>query len=620
MRLVRWRHDRRTMPHHHAGPADALDVAALGPLEGNETILTFRALGPAREALARFAPAWEERRVDATTRFRDCAATLVLAGLETDTRLAPLILWDLFHAAPVGARLRLVEDFAGSRIFDRRYYAGALRVEGQAWHAGCHAVTYRKIAPAPITADAGLDAWTFGIPSGPGDASALNACVGRILELDLPQVEIVLCGQVGANFLYPDRVRIIGQDMPSTPIRIAEKKNRLAAAASHGNLCLLHDRVILPRGFGRAVRAFGDDYPFTTFQSFYFYDRWNLHGQRYADIETLDWEPTGLYEALPPGQGGVQPRLFGEERYRQAYGHATVYTGQDYVIGGLYMAKRTVWTLCPQDGSRGWMEWEDIEHGTRAARDWGIPGRINPHAFTQSLAARFRTLGCQWQAGDDGIRQFRLAPTWPWLPSPSRKPHLRLGEEAYRAGMRRFCQAHVSFPHRAEVEEAVRSMPLTFRGRTTLIHLILARSAVRRDAAAVERFIRDFFTLLVGEGAEPPYYWRSLRDEILNGDDPERLRRAPMRHWVVRGPLRWFPLRRMFGGAPADIMARPAGPGLVMATALTAVFLRLFRRRAVHFPGGIVALTRALLDCTPTLDLLERRPLPGSGQGADGAP
>lgn len=601
MRLILYRHDRRTMLRHAAPPQEALDPRLLAGCGAGAVVLSFRDPGPARSVLT---GGIATRRVDATSRFTAPAASeLVVVGVETDSRLAPVILWDLFHSAPVGTRFRMVEDHPGPGLFARRYYTGAMVVEERREDGGAVVTVWRKIAPGAVEADAGLDAWTFGIPSGPGDASAINACVKRILELGVPQAEIIVCGQVGPGFRYRDQVRLIGEDLPVTPIRLGEKKNRLASAASHGNLCLLHDRVILPRTFMAAVRVFGDAFPFTTFQSVYFYDRRGLTGQRYADIETLDWRPLGPYERRDDGVPFVQPYITGEERYRQAYGPPACHTGTDYVIGSLYMVKRSAWHLCPQGTDRTWMEWEDIEHGCRAAREWGIPARINPHAITQSLFTRFRTLGCQWLPGEGRVHEHRMGPSWPLvgalLPSRVRKPHIRLSEEAYRDNLRRFAERHVLPAHRAEVEAVLMVQRLDFRGRAAAMHLLLARAAVRRTPAAVDAFIRDVFSLLVGEGAEPPYYWAALRDEIVNGTDPERLRRAPMRHWVVRGPMRWFPLRRMFGASFADHLPL-AGDGWGAAAAfLTALYLRLFRRRMVHVPGGVFALARALRASAP---------------------
>ncbi len=617
MRIIRFHHNRHTMSRLSAAPVARLDPALAQWLAaaGMEQALTFRDGGGVNRAAMAVT-------VDATTRFfhAGASAAVALIGIGTDTRMGPLIAWDVFHRAPVGARLMVVEEPGGEPPFARRYYAPSLTMEGEEVVAGMSVRTYRKTAPASIAADTGLEDWTFGIPCGPGDASALNACVGRILELGVPRLEIILCGQPGANFLYHDRVRVIGEDLPPTPLHLGDKKNRLAAAASHGNLCLLHDRVILSLGFMAAVRAFGDDYPFTGFQGFYFYDRANLTGQRYADIETLIWRPLGLFEARPADGGThAQPLIFGEERYQQAYGHAAVHTGEDYVIGSLYMAKRSLWRLCPQDAGRGWMEWEDIEHGTRAARLWGIPGRINPHAFTQSLGSRFRTLGCQWAPGDGRVHEHLLRPTWPLLGpllGRVRKPHIRLTEDGYRANLRLFARRHLPPEHREEVETAIAATRLTFHGRAALMHLLLARAQVHRTSAAVDAFIRDVFALVVGEGAEPPYYWKGLKDELLNGADPERLRRAVMRHWVIRGPMRYFPLRRMFGADPADIMALPRGPVLTVATVMCALYLTLFRRRSVHFSGGVMALARAILDCTPTPDLLRRRE--GGGPPGEG--
>ncbi|MCX8018003.1 MAG: hypothetical protein N2690_08925, partial [Rhodocyclaceae bacterium] len=130
------------------------------------------------------------KRLDATRRFldlvSDAAAGYILYGVQADSPLMPLIVWDLAHALALGQRIGFAGDAQIETFLDRAYFAGSFACEGQdergvRW--------YSKTAPLPAQQDEGLDAWSFGIPVGPEDATIVNRCVQRILALGLPKFE-----------------------------------------------------------------------------------------------------------------------------------------------------------------------------------------------------------------------------------------------------------------------------------------------------------------------------------------------------------------------------------------------------------------------------------------------
>ena len=90
------------------------------------------------------------------------------------------------------------------------------------------------------------------------------------------------------DFKYFDKVRIVGTDIPAPPVHITRKKNVLAQEARYENLCIIHDRVLLPSNFWSAMVAFGDHYPFTGLQSFYFVDKHNLIPRKYSDFNSIE--------------------------------------------------------------------------------------------------------------------------------------------------------------------------------------------------------------------------------------------------------------------------------------------------------------------------------------------
>lgn len=310
-------------------------------------------------------------------------------ALETDSPFAPLILWDITHTLSVGRILSFYGDHVHQYTLCKEYYQGAF----QPIETGPDHISFQKIAALPVEAERGLDDWAFGIPTGPGDATILNAAVKRILEIPCRNKEIILCGRPGENFKYWDQVKIVGEDITAPPVQIAKKKNCIAEHASYGNLCILHDRVFLPSDFMDAMRKYGDDYSITTLQSVYFDDYHNLCPYRYSDINTLDKNEVsggirGINEmslesyAFNPNLLDITERANGF--YYQNPLRASLST---YATGSLYIAKKSLWNNFPQDERLKWENFEDVAWGFDCSQH-GIPHRVNPWTISQSILAR----------------------------------------------------------------------------------------------------------------------------------------------------------------------------------------------------------------------------------------
>jgi hypothetical protein len=346
-----------------------------------------------------------------------------LDHLEEDTPLAHLAMWDIAHVLPVGKSVFVLTE-SDECFFDRAYFRDGLqrtREDGR--------LKFKKIAPLRAEMDRGLDRWSFGIPVGPEDATLLNVVVKRILDLEVGDREIILCGKPGANFAYHDHVRIVGEDITAPPLRIAMKKNRIVQEARYENLCILHDRVFLPIDFIDAIKRFGDFYALQTMQSIYFDDLWCMVPRRYSDAGLFLRNRRTLPVAMNRGPSdatdllALAPSLLAASvQYGYAARNALRYrAGYCYPTGSMYVCKRQVWQFCPQDDRLHWTEFEDVEHGLRAS-DLGIPNMANPHAVTQSLIGRpalsFKgSVLCEQSSGR--LRLMR-AP-FQWMPAP-RKP------------------------------------------------------------------------------------------------------------------------------------------------------------------------------------------------------
>ncbi|MBP5107310.1 hypothetical protein [Pseudomonas protegens] len=408
-------------------------------------------------------------------------------GIQSDSPLAPLLLWDAAHFLPVGQKLTVIEDSPIACYLDREYFRTCLTpVERSATK-----VTYEKVAKLPAEADDDLDSWTFGIPVGPEDATVLNAVVKRILEIDIPNKEIILCGTPGKNFAYFDQVRIVGEDITAPPVQICKKKNRLALEAKYTNLVILHDRIFLPKHFGEMVRRFGPRYPLMTLQSMFFDNRLSLHPRRYSDYGMAMGEVAQGLQGLHRTSGAavsIAPSIFPEiERTGFCFASPMRFTNDmTYPTGSLYVCRKEVWNAYPLDEAVFWVEFEDIEQGLRASRA-GIPSRVNPFGITQSVTSR-ALLGVRspvetvnGKLGYTGPNFFSLL---------TKKPLFKISLPAALAKLRTFANKYVANHEGFRIPTGAKKMPA--REWVELVNLVVQQSTFGNDIESVRQFIADF--------------------------------------------------------------------------------------------------------------------------------
>ena len=428
MNIIQLRHDIR-LAYPAMKNLPLLSEKAL-ELAQDHPVITFR-------TAQNFKPTSCRKPVNACSRFLDLPqGDLVFSGIEIDSPLAPLILWDAAHRISVGSTITLLDDFGHSSWLERAYFKKSLQVEKR---DGEH-VVLRKITRLLAELDAGLKRWSFCIPTGPGDATGLNAVVKRILELDVPEKEILLCARPDKNFLFWDQVRIVGEDIPAPPVWITRKKNILAQEARYENLCILHDRIFLPKDFMSVMQKYGDYYPFAGFQSIWFDDVFNLSPVRYSDYGCAGEDHLDNIVAV---NTSGQPTLFRPELFpeieKQNFKNANVLRFQrgSYLTGSMYIVKRNVWLHTPQDETLYWAQFEDIEQARRC-ENHGIPHAIIQGAFTQSLFARpiLYFAGYSSYFSANGIPRM----TRNVLPLPARllKPLIKLSENEAQKRLAKF--------------------------------------------------------------------------------------------------------------------------------------------------------------------------------------
>lgn len=564
-------------------PQEVVDLSQRGC-----TVLTFRRLAAGR-------PNLRIRKVSAVDRFLWVEGSdIVLYGLETDSPLAPLVMWDVAHILPVGGTITVMADHGSQSFLQRAYFSRCFDLVENTPRRR----VLRKSQPLPAEKDKGLDAWTFGIPTGPEDATLLNETVRRILELDVPTKEILLCGRPGANFQYWNQVRIVGEDISAPPVKICAKKNRLAQEAAHPNLCIIHDRVFLPKDFHAAVKKFGDFFPLTTFQSVFFDDKFNFVPRRYSDAGITYKVKAAPNKGLMRDNDASNPSIFatGVLPMTEMYGFYAAnirrYSENMYPTGSLYLCKRSVWLEYPQNENLHWIEFEDLEHAFRAV-DAGVPSRANPYTLTQSLIARplLARTGGSFIESLAGVPRLKRVWTDPWL--LPRKPAIKATHETALNNLQRFADKYVpaSLSFNVSAGAVMRS-----RERVKEIVRILCRVQVPLSEAGIREFMRDFEKLVVMD--QMPYSQIENLCHRLTMERTNLVKALIEENDTLFHQLASRPTKNMFCASLTEYL-QANSPLLGLGTVISGLYLFLTRKSIIYLKGGPLAYIRALRLSTP---------------------
>jgi hypothetical protein len=518
---------------------------------------------------------------------------IVCYALQTDSALAPLLLWDIAHQLSVGHSITLYEWNNEASYLEKAYFNHGLSIESK----NNGSIVFRKHAALPAEADSGLEHWTFGIPVGPDDGVILNKVVEQILNLEIPHKEILLCGKPSAEFKYLDHVRIVGEDISAPPVKICTKKNRLAQEARYPNLCILHSRVFLPKQFMQAVRKFGDNYPITSFQSLYFDDYYNLIPRRYSDINKM-----GAYihhNKVVTNSKDAELESFNKntfiyiERSDFGYAHPLLNSPNRYITGSLYIAKRNVWLSSPQNDQLNWNEFEDIEFGLRHEK-FGIPHRINPYALTQSIISRpILSLAGYTNNEHVGNHSYISCRSFMERLPTRRKPLLKISLEQGLINLQKYQQKYV--PAELHINFDLSTLKNNKKRVNAIIQLLYSSRLPLRKSE-FEQFIKDYEKWLLGD-AITYNALTSLQNNIMKGDVDIRYSLIA-EHIYLLNQLAFRPKRGCFYRKECDYFITPHW--LVKFGSLISAFL-LWRKRKkyIYVMGGPLTLYRFILESTP---------------------
>ncbi|MGL9773846.1 MAG: hypothetical protein ACR5LG_07785 [Sodalis sp. (in: enterobacteria)] len=494
MKLIRLKHDKKTN-YYNVKHTQKLELSFLRDV-GHTTVITFRNLVVPMTKK-------KEYTVNGVSRYLfDDIDDVLLYNVQSDSPLYAQIFWDVAHQVKISGMIYLVEIYDTDCLIEKSYFKDAFQ---EVETASNYIRAFQKKSPLIIEADRGLDEWTFCIPVGPEKPLFLNKCVERILELDIPNKEIILCGMPHKDFRFFDKVRIVGEDIPAPPVHITRKKNTLARAATLKNLCIIHDRVMLPKNFVQAMESFGDDFPLTGLQSFFFADKKNLIPRRYSDFGTTSEDITKIFNlhAMTKKEMRLIGRkgLFCQNPMRKTY-------GCDYLTGSLYICKTKLWNYCPQNELLYWDDFEDIEHNIRAAC-LGIPVIINPYSMTQSMNNRsiMHYYGYYSVFSYKGKLSQRRAITEA-LPFLRRKPLFRITIQEAKRKLFRIAKKYAA---EDKVFHVINRQ--SFSGQSRLKTIIMVIKSIKIPLWEVEQFVADFEKDVLCESI-PPLYRSDLIDTL----------------------------------------------------------------------------------------------------------
>ncbi|KDA94727.1 hypothetical protein [Pantoea agglomerans] len=431
----------------------------------------------------------EVKYVNATSRFFfEDDGDVILYNVKSASPFYAQIFWDVAHSIAIGSKLYVYEDVMDDCIFEKDYYTHAFQLINDSKQLKI----YQKNEELLCESVKGLDSWTFGIPVGPEEPTFLNYTVGRLLELGIADMEIILCGQPHKDFKYFDNVRIVGLDIPAPPVHITRKKNVIAENATKNNLCIFHDRVLLPKNFLSGMKKHGDKYPLTTLQSVYFADKYNLIPRRYSDYGTSSADLSKYISIDDFNKKDLRSLTWDFRFYCQNSRRAKF--GYDYPTGSLYICKTALWNKYPQNEKLFWEEYEDIEFGVRLSKK-GVPCKINPFTFTQSMNSRsiiqfYGYTSCITSTGK--VKPSRAFTDL--IPFIKKKPFFRMTEKIAKNKMYSFA---VKYSANEEILRSILITELTGYSRLKLISRIIGSISFEVWNAA--EFVDDFVAGIILE-------------------------------------------------------------------------------------------------------------------------
>lgn len=442
---------------------------------------------------------------------------IVLCYVHALTTCCDQIVWDAAHSMPVGGRLIIVEPSFPDSILHREYFSQCMSVS-KSTSNGLTIEEWTKTAVLPSEKEKGLNKWSFCIPMQKCSHDSVDILLRNIKLLNLDEFEILICCSEESGQFPDQRVKIITADKDNQSL--TQKKNLLASKSKYENLCIFHDRVIIPVNFKEAIEKFGDHFGIAAFQSIYI--DWNSGIiERYSDFHVAHEDGHHILSAEVFGETDKRAVLYTQNvpirlhwRTATAEAHPGEASENTYLTGSMYLTKRSIWNMVKQDPKINWDEQEDVEFGFHAMFHFGIPSRINPYAITISRRARHIMVGLKYMSDRHQQGAKESVPISPILKTTNRpaskNEELKIRKKAWSLTEKYAVRSD-------ELRNKIFTDPISSQKNWALYWVsVLYSMVIPRDPHFIHDFLIEFSKAMFGSPYDKGTLFH-LVEEIMNG-------------------------------------------------------------------------------------------------------
>lgn len=160
------------------------------------------------------------------------------------------------HATGVRSEMQIMHEFSVST-------SGRYVLETKVKRKTYTILTYTKKISTLLENDS-IENWSFGIITNGQNNESVKSLVKSIIDQNIPKFEVNISGPNPYNNELPKHVNIV-KDVDIFPdLRgpISKKKNILINVSKFENLCILHDRYLLPKNWYSKMKEYGNYFDF----------------------------------------------------------------------------------------------------------------------------------------------------------------------------------------------------------------------------------------------------------------------------------------------------------------------------------------------------------------------
>lgn len=205
--------------------------------------------------------------------------------------------------------------------------------------------------------------WSFGIVSNGKNDSQVDKIIKSILNLKIPEFEILICGDYKSKYLK--KIKLIKLNKFDDKGWITKKKNILVKNFKFENCCIVHDRIIFDKNWYKGMVKWGNNFEHLGCSQIFNNNRTNdwLINERYSDIY---------------------------------FGFASLLDYKDWsnnaFLGGqLHIFKKSLFIKRGWNNFLFWNEAEDYEI-SKFYNSQGYVLRLNPYSLVNSLSSRYNDI------------------------------------------------------------------------------------------------------------------------------------------------------------------------------------------------------------------------------------